>query len=139
MKKYRVFVVEDDEQDFEFLKEAFTEADCTDDILHYQNAGQLMSALGSIPSDQYPALIVLDHQTSGSNGTDAVRHIRANKDLESIVVVVYSGSIPAELEKKLLQYGVDLCLVKGNSAKDILGHVRMFHELVEKNLRSTKL
>jgi CheY-like chemotaxis protein len=138
MKKYRVFVVEDDEEDFEFLQQAFWEVGCTDDIQHYHNADQLLEVLHSRSADQYPALIVLDHQTPGRNGSDTVNHIRANNDFNKIVVVVYSSTLPASLQDKLLQQGADLCLAKGNSAKDILSHVQMFSELVKKNQRSTR-
>ncbi len=132
MKKYRVFVVEDDDDDFDFLKEAFTEVGCTYDIQHYHTSDQLLAALSSSSFDQYPDLIVLDHQTPGRNGSEAVHQIRANKGLDCIALIVYSTTIPPTLQQKLLQQGVDLCTVKGNCAKDILNHVREFYKLVEK-------
>lgn len=138
MKQYRVFIVEDDDDDFDFLKEALIAYGCTHDIQHFTNADQLLDALSGSSSDEYPDLIVLDHQTPGRNGSDTIHQIRSNKDLDSIAVVIYSSSLPTSLQEKLLAHGADLCKVKGSSAHAILQHVQEFYLTVGKKQRSGK-
>lgn len=131
MKKYRVFIVEDDSDDYDFLRDAFTEVGCTYEIQHYRSADELLKTLSSSSTDQYPDLIVLDHQIPGRNGSEAVHQIRLDKDLDCIALIVYSTTVPPSLQEKLIRQGVDLCTLKGNTAQDILNHVQEFYNLVQ--------
>ena len=137
MNKYRVVVVEDDEDDWDFLKEAFDKVDCMDVVQHYRTSTKLLESLASSSIEQHPDLIVLDHLTPLLNSSETVRQIRTNKNFDHIALVVYSTAVSPSLQEKLLQQGVDLCVTKGSSAKDIINEVKEFFELVHKKQNST--
>lgn len=136
MKKYLVFVVEDDEDDWLFLKEAFGEVGCVKAIRQFQTPQLLLVKLAALPVEQLPDLVVLDHQTPGRSGSETVEAIRKNKSLDPVSLVVYSTAMPAVLQKRLAELGVDLCLQKGRSQQELIQHVQQFCELLNNKRRA---
>lgn len=130
MEKYRAFVVEDDADDWLFLKEAFEEVQCTSELKQYSEPDTLLKELDALATDQYPHLIVLDNRTQGLNSREATERLRANTLYNDITIVVYTSALVPKMEEELLQSGVDLCLAKGHSAGELRGHVEQFCALV---------
>jgi CheY-like chemotaxis protein len=130
MEKYRAFVVEDDPDDWLFLKEAFEEVQCTNVLKHYSEPDTLLKELDALAADQYPHLIVLDNRTQGLNSHEVAERLRANTLYKDITIVVYTSALVPKMEEELLQSGVDLCLAKGHSAGELRGHVEQFCALI---------
>lgn len=68
-----------------------------------------------------PAAILLDINMPGSNGIEALRQLKANSITFTIPVIVVSGSVDAELPKKLRALGAEDFLRKPFDFSELLG------------------
>lgn len=136
MEKYRAFVVEDDPDDWLFLKEAFEEVQCTDELKHYNEPGALLKELATLSPHQYPQLIVLDNRTQGLNSREVTEQLRAHTRYDGIAIVVYTSAVMPRMEEELRMSGADLCLAKGHSSTELRRHVEQFCALVSSRLSS---
>jgi CheY-like chemotaxis protein len=130
MEKYRAFVVEDDPDDWLFLKEAFEDVQCTDELRHYSEPATLLQELESLTAEQYPQLIVLDNKTQGLNSREVTERLRADSRYNHITIVVYTSAVAPRMAEDLQQCGADLCLAKGASSTELRHHVTRFCDLV---------
>lgn len=130
MEKYRAFVVEDDPDDWLFLKEAFEEVQCTGELKHYSEPLTLLKELATLPAEQHPHLIVLDNRTQGLSSREVTEQLRANILYNDITIVVYTSALVPKMEEELLQTGADLCLAKGQSTYELRRHVEQFCALI---------
>ena len=126
-----VYLVDDDDDDLELLKEAFADKQCTSDIKCFKASIKVIPQLNGVNLKNLPDLIVIDHQLAVID-TDLVRIIRAQKQYDIITLVVYSSSLQPSKIAMLLEKGADLCLEKGNCFDDIKTHVVNFCEAVRK-------
>lgn len=130
MEKYRAFVVEDDPDDWLFLKEAFEDVQCTGELKHYSEPDTLLKELDALTAELYPHLIVLDNRTQGLSSREVTEQLRANPLYKDITIVIYTSAVVPKLEEELLQRGADLCLTKGHSTDELRQHVQQFCALV---------
>jgi CheY-like chemotaxis protein len=130
MEKYRAFVVEDDPDDWLFLKEAFEEVQCAEELRLFSEPESLLRELETLQAEQYPNLIVLDNRTTGLNSREVTERLRANPQYDRIAIAVYSSAVVPQMQRDLLQCGADLCLAKGQSTTELRRHVQEFCSLV---------
>jgi CheY-like chemotaxis protein len=103
--KARIVVVDDEQDNLDFLAEIIDDADCEAET-HADGAG----AVERMKQDP-PALVFLDVQMPGMNGFEVLKAMRSTKSLASVPVVLLSaiGAVTGEdfdpdlVEKK---YGV---------------------------------
>lgn len=130
MEKYRVYLVDDDRDDLELLQEAFQESGCAKEVWLLDSMDELFAKLNEEPI--LPDLVVLDNQTPGTNGSEALTLLRSNEKYNEITVAVYSTYVNPFKQKELLQKGADACFAKGYTMDEITKHVKLFCEAVEK-------
>lgn len=130
MKNYRVFVVEDDPDDWLFLKEAFDEVQCTNELKHFSEPDTLLKELDTLATDQYPHLVVLDNRTTRLNSREVTERLRSDPRFDPIAIIVYTSAVVPRMEEELRQSGADLCMAKGHSSVELRRHVQRFCELV---------
>ena len=131
MNQYRVFTVEDDVDDRDFLKEAFAENGCAEELHHFFTYEALFLYMDALPDDKLPHLIILDNQVQGTNGSTAVESIKCNPRLANVKLALYSSCLQARVKADCIQHGVNLCLEKGNTIQAIKEHVSRFYRLME--------
>lgn len=93
-----ILVVEDSQEDFQTLVDAAHCAGLTHPILRANSGGECLRLLRGAARDR-ALLVVLDLNTHGDDGRDALREIRRDQDLKALPVVVLSGSAnPRDLQ-----------------------------------------
>ena len=127
-----VYLVDDDDDDLEFLKEAFADKKCTSDIRCFNAGTKVIHQLHNVNLKQLPDLIVVDHQLALTDDTDLIKIVRAQKQYNIITLVVHSSSLQPSKATMLLEKGADLCLEKGNCFDEIKAHIANFREAVRK-------
>jgi len=127
-----VYLVDDDEDDLELLKEAFAEKQSIFDIACFNASTKVIHQLNNMNLKHLPDLIVVDHQMAVTDDIDLIKVVRAQEQYNIITLVVYSSSLQPSKAGMLLQKGADLCLEKGNSFDEIKVHVAHFCEAVKK-------
>ena len=93
-----ILVVEDSQEDFQTLLDAALEAGLTQPILRACSGGECLQLLRGATRDR-ALLVLLDLNTHGDDGRDALREIRRDQGLRALPVVVLSGSAnPRDLQ-----------------------------------------
>ena len=131
MSQYRIFTVEDDVDDRDFLKDAFAQNGCAEELHHFFTYEALFLYMDTLPDNKLPHLIILDNQVRGANGNTAVENIKGNPRLANIKLALYSSCLQDRVKADCVAHGVNLCLEKGNSIKGINEDVSRFYHLME--------
>jgi CheY-like chemotaxis protein len=110
----RVVVVEDSDEDFDSVREAAQRLGLTTDELFRATTGEecmkLLRGHGAAPIR--PAFVLLDLNTPGLDGRDALHAIRGDASLSAIpVVVLTTSSSPGDINA-CYERGANACHVK---------------------------
>ncbi len=96
-----VLVVEDSDEDFDTLQVALKAAGLTHPVVRAINGESCLLMLQAVEDGTRfrPALVLMDLNTPGTDGRDALRSIKADALLKSLPVVVFSTSAsPRDME-----------------------------------------
>jgi DNA-binding response OmpR family regulator len=118
--KHSVFIVDDDADDRESIRDAFLENKHEQEFIFMKTGEQLMNHLFSARDIVKPAVILLDLNMPGKNGKDVLKEIKTNKDLHPIPVIVLTTS-SSEKEKELsYDLGANCFLTKPDTYKELV-------------------
>lgn len=114
--KVDILVVEDDKEDLDFIKEAFSEIEGIS-VEYFSNTLNIISFLNS-SVNSLPSLIITDYKMPGLDGFNLVSFLKRNEKFTSIPLVILSGSINEAEKQRLLSAGVLEILVKPSNIED---------------------
>jgi CheY-like chemotaxis protein len=77
-------------------------------------------------SKNFPDFIFLDSHLSGIDGRECLRKIKAEKNLEAIPVVIFSGYVSEEEKLKYKELGALECISKAHSLTDLQNKLNGF-------------
>src|SRR4051794_17615916 len=106
INKYRIYTVEDDVDDRDFLQEAFTENGCIEELRHFFTYEALFQHMDTLPDEKLPQLIILDNQVQQANGSTALETIKSNPRLTKVKLALYSSCLPASVKSDCISPGV---------------------------------
>lgn len=90
-----IIVVEDSDEDFDTFEEAVCRSGLVTTVCRANTGGDLLALLrGATPTR--PALVLMDLNTSGTDGRQALEAIKIDPGLRSCPVVVFSTSASAK-------------------------------------------
>lgn len=101
MRTQHILVVEDSDEDFETVHDAARRGGLARPIVRASSGEECLRLLRDATRrrDALPALVLLDLNTPGDDGRDALRDIRSDPSLEALPLVVLSGSAnPRDLQ-----------------------------------------
>jgi CheY-like chemotaxis protein len=107
-----IFLVDDDEDDRFFLREAFEGITTITQIVEFADGQQLIDLLGSQTTDPKPALIVLDMIMPRMSGLEVLSRIKADPVSRDIPVVMVSTSSDQDLIQVAYRQGVNSYITK---------------------------
>jgi CheY-like chemotaxis protein len=103
-----ILYIDDDSEDHELFSEAVTEINCSYQCISAFSGREGLKMLNSLRPDQ----IFLDLNMPEMNGKEVLTHIRAEKKLACIPVIIFSTSISAVEVRELTHRGATRCIVK---------------------------
>jgi DNA-binding response OmpR family regulator len=119
-QKHSVFIVDDDPDDRESIRDAFLANKHHQDYVFMKNGEQLIGHFTDAPA-KLPSLILLDLNMPGKDGRDVLKEMKTHKDFNLIPIIVITTSSSAKDREISYKLGANCFLTKPNS----------FHELVE--------
>ena len=134
MKKYKIIIVENDEDEQFFMKEGFAATGLFQVIAMLKNGNELMEWLEQHPL-LLPDLVLSDLNMPGKNGYDIIDEIRAHPVYSAIPVVITSTSSTPTIIDKCLARGAADYVVKPDTFIEYATYVERLHQRIgEKQL-----
>jgi CheY-like chemotaxis protein len=118
--KHSVFIVDDDPDDRESIRDAFLENRHDQDFIFMKNGDQLIDYLHETPSKANPVVILLDLNMPGKDGKDVLREIKENEALRTIPVIVMTTSSSERDRQLSYQFGANCFVTKPDSYKEMM-------------------
>ena len=134
MSKYKIVIVENDEDEQEFIKESFDESGLFDVLALLNNGNALMDWLES-HRDGLPHIVLSDLNMPGKNGYDIITEMKNNEAYAHIPIVITSTSSTKAFIDKCLAFGANDYLVKPDTFIEYKSFVDKFYKrMKEKGL-----
>ena len=129
---HQILLVEDDVDDRFLMHHCFNEMNYSDHVKMFSSVEDMIRYIDILPDESlYPALIVLDYNMPGMNGSEALRHLKKNPAMQHIPVVIYSTSMKPILAESLKLNGALHCFEKGISPENYLSLAKTFKSIAE--------
>jgi CheY-like chemotaxis protein len=130
MKKYKLIIVENDEDEQFFMKEGFDASGMFDLIAQVKNGDMLFEWLEEHLSS-LPDLILSDLNMPGKNGYDIINEIKATPAYAHIPVIITSTSSAKTIIRKCLELGASDYIVKPDTFIEYAGYIKNLHRIIE--------
>ena len=126
MKKYKIILVENDEDERFFMKEGFAAVDLFEVLGEAENGDELLAWLDAHQTN-LPDLILSDLNMPGKNGYDILTHLKAEPTYAAIPIVITSTSSTPMFREQCLALGATDYLVKPETFVDYGPFVEELH------------
>lgn len=111
---YNIFLVDDDEEDRDFYKDALKEIQIKTKTITFNNGIGLIAHL-DMDNDKLPAIIFVDLNLPIMSGEECVEKIRKNPRFDDIPIIAYSTSVVQQQVERLKNLGANLFFQKPSS------------------------
>lgn len=118
--KHSVFIVDDDVDDRESIRDAFLENKHDQDYVFMKNGDQLIDHLHNTPKKPNPVVILLDLNMPGKNGKDVLKEIKENENLRPIPVIVLTTSSSERDREASYELGANCFVTKPDSYRELV-------------------
>ncbi|MBC7850720.1 MAG: response regulator [Chitinophagaceae bacterium] len=134
MKKYKLIIVENDEDEQLFMRQGFVASGLFDIVVMVREGNELFEWLNQ-HSSALPDLILSDLNMPGKNGFEIIADIHKHPAYKIIPVIITSTSSIQSVIDQCLSMGAAGYVTKPDSFVEYAPFARRLHELVaEKNL-----
>jgi CheY-like chemotaxis protein len=130
MKKYKIVIVENDEDEQVFMKEGFDAAGLFDIMAQVKNGDTLFDWLDK-NRNALPDVILSDLNMPGKNGYDIIHEIKANPAYSHIPVVITSTSSTKIIIDRCLATGAADYIVKPETFIEYVPYVQNLYDRIE--------
>lgn len=134
MKKYKIIIVENDEDEQLFMKEGFDAAGMFEIIAQLKNGDALLEWLNENPQS-LPDVVLSDLNMPGKNGYDVITDLKTNPSYSQIPVIITSTSSTKTIIDKCMHTGAADYLIKPDTFVEYVPYVKnLFKRIEEKEL-----
>jgi CheY-like chemotaxis protein len=134
MKKYKIIIVENDEDEQLFMKEGFESVDLFEIVGQVTNGDTLFEWLEQHVSS-LPDIILSDLNMPGKNGYDIIQEVKLNPLYSHIPVVITSTSSTVTIMEKCIAAGASDYVVKPETFVEYVPYIKnLYKRIQEKQL-----
>jgi CheY-like chemotaxis protein len=130
MKKYKIIIVENDEDEQLFMKEGFDAADMFEIIAQLKNGDALLEWLNENPQ-ALPDIVLSDLNMPGKNGYDVIMDLKTNPSYSHIPVVITSTSSTKTIIDKCMSTGAADYIIKPDTFVEYVPYVKNLYKRIE--------
>ena len=128
-QKHRILIVDDDADDREIIRDAFTTTLNEQDYIFIENGDKLLEYLEGNMEDGIPSLIMLDLNMPGKDGRETLREIKSDKRFHHIPTIVFTTSSSMRDKQMVYDLGANCFITKPDT----------FNKLIEMTTSISKL
>jgi CheY-like chemotaxis protein len=114
-----IYIVDDDPEDREFLKEAFLHFAPSAQYILCENGTKLLAQFNG-QNENYPGIILLDLNMPGISGRQVLQELKSNQNLRHIPILILTTSHLASDKKMAYELGANCFLTKPSSHSQLL-------------------
>lgn len=126
-----VYLVDDDEDDISFVKEAFLTYSYKGPVDTANNGRALLEKLEA--HQAHPEVIVMDLNMPVKNGFDTLQEIKASPSFKDIPVIILTASTSKTDEHRCFDLGCSYFYTKPVALKDYASLVHMVKQIISKS------
>jgi DNA-binding response OmpR family regulator len=115
LSNFKIFVIDDDKDDYEFLLQAIVESKKDIEVTYFSRPDIFLGKLDTI---KVPSLIVMDVNMPKLSGFDLYPLVRKNVRFEHVPIVYLTTSTNEDTHKQAIDLGAIACLVKPPSLEE---------------------
>jgi CheY-like chemotaxis protein len=130
MKKYKIIIVENDEDEQFFMKESFDASGLFEILAQLKNGNVLIDWLET-PHQALPDLVLSDLNMPGKNGYDILSYMKENLERKNIPVIITSTSSTKSTIDKCLALGAADYVVKPDTFIEYNSFVKNLYRLIQ--------
>lgn len=130
MRKYKIVIVENDEDEQYFMKQGFESANLFDVLAMVRNGDNLFEWMAENRSN-LPEIILSDLNMPGKNGYDIIQEIKNTPLYSHIPVIITSTSSTPSIIEKCLAMGATEYIVKPDVFIEYLPFIKKLHTLID--------
>lgn len=130
MRKYKIIIVENDEDEQLFMKEGFDASGLFDIVAQVESGEALLAWLNANATVNLPDLILSDLNMPGRNGYDILADIRTSPGYAGIPVIITSTSSARSIIDKCLASGAAEYIIKPDTFMEYTPFARRLYQLV---------
>lgn len=118
--KHSIFIVDDDPDDRESIRDAFLESKHDQNYVFMHSGEQLMGHFASPELKKKPSLILLDLNMPGKHGKEVLKEIKNDEHLKLIPVIVITTSSSDVDRKMSYRLGANCFITKPDSYRELV-------------------
>ncbi|GAA4333658.1 response regulator [Flaviaesturariibacter amylovorans] len=129
MKNYVIWIVDDDTDDREILRDAFEAGRAGDAYAFWENGDALINGLEAHRGNGLPSLIMLDLNMPGKDGREALKEIKSNEDFHAIPIIVFTTSSSDRDKEHCYHLGANCFVTKPDTFSKLVELAKMVQSL----------
>jgi CheY-like chemotaxis protein len=130
MRRYKIVIVENDEDEQFFMNEGFMTADVFD-VLAILNNGDALFRWLTQNGNNLPDVILSDLNMPGKNGYDIITEIKSTPAYQHIPVIITSTSSTKSFIDKCLAYGAAAYIIKPETFVEYVPFAKNVFETIQ--------
>ena len=130
MKKYTLLIIENDEDEQFFMKEAFDATEVFDVIAQVENGNAMLEWL-KVNEGVFPDVVLSDLNMPGKNGYDVINDLKSVPDWAHIPVIITSTSSMRSTIDKCLSMGAAGFIAKPDTFSEYQNYVYALRKIVD--------
>jgi CheY-like chemotaxis protein len=130
MKKYKIIIVENDEDEQFFMKESFDASGLFDIVAQVENGDDLFEWLQK-NADSLPDIILSDLNMPGKNGYDVISEVGSTAAYAHIPVIITSTSSTKTIMDKCLALGAANYQVKPDTFIEYEPYIQKMYQTIQ--------
>lgn len=119
-QKHTVFIVDDDADDRESIRDAFLENKHEQEYVFMKSGDQLIEHLHKTPKKSKPIIILLDLNMPGRDGKDVLKEIKSNSEFKCIPIIMLTTSASEKDREASYELGANCFVTKPDTYKELL-------------------
>jgi CheY-like chemotaxis protein len=119
MKKHLVFIVDDDADDRESIRDAFLENQHQNEYMFMANGNELLKFLTNNSPKLDTSVILLDLNMPGMGGQDVLKVIKDDEKLKPIPVIIFTTSASEKDKELSYELGANCFVTKPDSYTEL--------------------
>jgi two-component system response regulator len=126
MKAYNILIADDDPDNFEIARGAFDTLEVKNNLFHVMDGEALITFLRKtlLLKNRLPDIIILDVNMPRLDGLEALKIIKAHKQLKRLPVLVYTSSLCDAQLKKCTSFGADAYVCKHSHFNEVVSFAK---------------